>query len=379
MITTLPRLHLPIPQDVLTKYWQESADSFSREGNRWLGWLNQACLESLLPWVQAEYIPQARMWTNRASLASYWEVVDGCAIECSGMRLVLIPTTAIDFAELRVPQEWVDIPSWAGDYYLSVYVNPEEGEVEVVGYTTHQQLKEQGEYDSHDRSYSVDGEDLLGDLNVLWLSRQLCADEVLRFPLTALPQIPLEQAENLLNRLGDASVIRPRLAIPFTLWGALLEHDGWRQRLYQHRLGLPEQWSMAQWFQTGVSNLAQQFGWDTMVMQPSLLLSRGTETVNNKVLCRQLSIAGQTYDLRVFPTGDNVWRFELQSTSGKSIPAGFKLRLLTEDLMPFTNNEDIAIGQTERLYLEVHLTPGDGLVWETEPLPANYDREILRF
>ncbi|PSO81051.1 MAG: hypothetical protein BRC41_15925 [Cyanobacteria bacterium QH_9_48_43] len=51
------------------------------------------------------------------ALPSFWEVVNGTAIALSGVRLVLIPSEAADLSELRVPQEWVDIPSWGGDYY----------------------------------------------------------------------------------------------------------------------------------------------------------------------------------------------------------------------------------------------------------------------
>ena len=43
------------------------------------------------------------------------------------------------------------------------------------------------------------------------------------------------------------------------------------------------------------------------------------------------------------------------------------------------SNEDIAKSGIEQLYLEVRLSPGDTLVWEIEPLPDNYTREILRF
>lgn len=75
-----------------------------------------------------------------------------------------------------------------------------------------------------------------------------------------------------------------------------------------------------------------------------------------------------------------VWRFELRNlTVGAAIPGGFKLRLLTEDLQPFPNNENIAIAAIEQLYVEVALLPGKGIVWEIEPLPENYVREILRF
>jgi hypothetical protein len=83
--------------------------------------------------------------------------------------------------------------------------------------------------------------------------------------------------------------------------------------------------------------------------------------------------------LRVFPKGHDLWRFELHSATSKPIPAGFKLRLLTEDLLPFANNEDLTLTEIDRLYLEVRLSPGDGLVWEIEPRPDSFDREILRF
>ena len=29
--------------------------------------------------------------------------------------------------------------------------------------------------------------------------------------------------------------------------------------------------------------------------------------------------------------------------------------------------------------IEVSLEPGEGIVWETEPCPAGYEREVLRF
>jgi hypothetical protein len=77
---------------------------------------------------------------------------------------------------------------------------------------------------------------------------------------------------------------------------------------------------------------------------------------------------------------EGMWRFELRNSAlAGLIPSSFKLRLLTEDLQPFENNEDIATEAVERLYVEVAIAPGEGLVWEVEPSPENYDREILRF
>ena len=336
-------------------------------------------MDGLLPWLQSERDPTAQVWAKASSRASFWEVVNGAAIDLHDRRLVLIPTTAIDFGELRVPQEWIDLPSWAGDYYLSIYVNLDDGEIQVLGYTTHQQLKQQGQYDPLDRTYSYDGDDLIGDLNVLWLDRQLCPTAVRCAAIAPLPQIRLEQAENLLTRLGTPDLLRPRLAVPFPLWGALMEHSGWRQQLYRDRLGLLEQWSMAKWFQSEISELGQQLGWAMMTMEPNLVLARGEYSSTTKILLRQLTIAGQAYELRIFPTGENLWRFELHCTTTNQIARGVKLRLLTADLLPFANNEDLALTATDRLYLDIHVSPGDGLVWEIEPQPDRFDREILRF
>ncbi|HEY9661559.1 MAG TPA: DUF1822 family protein, partial [Allocoleopsis sp.] len=99
-------------------------------------------------------------------------------------------------------------------------------------------------------------------------------------------------------------------------------------------------------------------------------------------LIRQIQVAGDAYVLQVIPVDmdANVWRFELRSqTPGALIPPGFVLRLLTEDLQPFENNQATTSVPVEQLYLEAALDLGEGIVWEVEPTPAEYEREILRF
>ncbi len=60
------------------------------------------------------------------------------------------------------------------NYYLAVQVNPDDGWMKVFGYTTHQHLKKIGVYDPSDhRTYSLEVEDLIPDLNVLWITHQL--------------------------------------------------------------------------------------------------------------------------------------------------------------------------------------------------------------
>ncbi|HEY9619330.1 MAG TPA: DUF1822 family protein [Crinalium sp.] len=369
------RLYLEIPEVAL----EQPNQAFSTPGATWQAHLNQMSLAAVLPWLQEER--PARVWPSVAALPSFWEVVNGTAIECGDRRFVLIPTTAIDLRELRVPQEWVDIPSWSADYYLAVQVNSNSGWVSIWGYATHYQLKAKGTYHDSDRTYSLDEDDLIQNLNVLWVAHQLCPDEVLRSETVSIPNLPLSQAENLLQRLGTPTVIFPRLAIPFQRWAALLEHGGWRQRLYEQRQGLSNSGSVLQWLQMGLSDIATQLGW-TLRTSPVAQGMRSRADQTNS-LSRPLVIAGHQYELQVFPKGnleEHIWRFQLRSLDGdRQIPAGFTLRLLTEDLQPFEHNEDRAIKAVNQLYVDVILEPEERLVWEVEPTPEGYEREILTF
>lgn len=371
-------LWLELSETDITQAWQRS-QSFSSNSACWNAYLNQICLTTVLSWLREEYDAGANVWLS-ASLPSIWEVVNGSAITLDKTRFVLVPTETIDLSQLRVPQEWVDIPGWAADYYLGVQVNPDEGFVRIWGYATSQQLKQKASYQAQDRTYCLDEDDLISDISVLWVARQLCPQELTRSQVAPLPSIPLAQAENLIARLGNPDVVNPRLAVPFELWGALLEHGGWRQRLYQSRMGYPEQWSILQWLQSGVSQAAQELGWGQAQWQLAAAKGATTPVV---FLSRDLAIAGQNYELRVIPQGDGdqrIWRFELRNAGeGDRIPGGFKLRLLSEDLQAFEGNEDVAIKAQEHLFVDVVLAPGEGVVWEVEPMPDNCDREILRF
>jgi Protein of unknown function (DUF1822) len=369
---------LEINQPMRAQAWQESR-MFATASSRWNAYLNQVCLQTVLEWLREDYDPQATALPNLAALSSYWEVVNGSVIALAGRRLVLMPSETIDSDELRVPQEWVDIPSWAGDYYVSVQINEDEGWVQLQGFVTHRQLKERGQYEWSDRAYCLDHSDLIADFGALWVSRQLAPQEVTQAETSAIAPLSTVQAEQLIERLGNPTVVTPRLAIPFEPWAALVSHGGWRQNLAERRRGLPEQRSLLQWLRTGVSTLAQQSGWGQVEFQ--LAGGRGEPTGVGRALCRQLTIADQPYELLVsqVETQPNAWRFTLRSlVAGGLIPAGFALRLLTEDLQPFEGNEDVTAALAESLFIEVALEPGEGVVWEISPLPSGYEREILR-
>ncbi len=227
--------------------------------SRYQAYLNQICLSAILPWLQEEYKTQVRAWPSTAALPSYWEVVNGTAVTLGEIRLLLIPSGTADLSEMRVPQEWVDIPSWAADYYLAAQVEPDSGQVRIWGYCTHRHLKTKGSYDPSERTYCLDESDIIDDINALWVVRQLCPDEQTRSPLVPLPALSSAQAENLLLRLGNQSIVMPQLAVPFELWGALLDNGEWRRRLYERRLERGQQVNLGQWFQ----NICEA-GWQTV-------------------------------------------------------------------------------------------------------------------
>ena len=354
---------------------------YSTAGAQQRAQMNQQCLEAIQAWLQVELQLTARVYPHVAALPSFWEVVNGTAVTVGAHRWVLLPTVAIALDELRVPQEWVDIPSWSADYYLAVQLDPEQGWLQINGYTTHQQLRTNGIYEANDRTYTLAIDDLWQDMNGLWITQQLQAPAPLKATVAPAPQIPLAQAKNLLERLGHPALTFPRRAVPFQLWAALLEHGGWRQALYERRQGVSDRASVTQWLQTGLSGFAQQLGWQRreFVLTMPGIRSRG---LANGIV-RNLVIAGQPYELRLFASprsAESTWRVELRSASANGrIPSGFTLRLLTEDLQSMANNEHTATTEIERLYVDVVLKPGDGLVWETEPLPEGFDYEILRF
>ncbi|OLP18879.1 hypothetical protein BST81_08155 [Leptolyngbya sp. 'hensonii'] len=230
------QLVLEIASGLQQQAWYQS-QKCPQPQHRWTIYLNLVCLHTLLPWLQAEQVAQTSIWPNWESLMPFWTVVNGTAIAFGSKRLLLVPSQGLDARELCVPQEWVDLPTWAADYYLAVRVNPDEQWVHCWGYTTHAQLKQQAQYEPCDRTYCLDAQAMIPDLSVLWVVQQLYPDEPTRALIPPLPVLPELQAAELLQRLASPAIEAPRLEVPFQVWGALLEQVNWQQQLYENRYG----------------------------------------------------------------------------------------------------------------------------------------------
>ena len=393
----LDSLYLEIDPRQKAMAWQQS-QVLSTANSRWRAYINQLGLTALTTWLKAEGL-KAKPALAKALQPTVWELMTGSAITCQGARLVVLPTESLDSDELRVPQSWVDIPSWMGDYYVSLQVNPDEGWVRCAGFVTHQALKESGDYDWRDRTYSLDESDVTTDLSVLHIAQDLYPEAIKRGTVAALPELSIDQAHKLIERIAKPTLLEPRLAVGFEQWGALMAHGGWRRQLAERRWGkttLP----VKQWLQAGAQQLAdgiaQQLGWQQMAYQPAMAMARDAQVpqdaVKQQVLCRDLDIEGEVYTLQIMPLAladsgtdsgadsgaGQAWRFELTKAMG-SVTPGVALTLLTEDLQPFENNQAVATEAVDSLYVDVALADKEGLVWQVEPVPSQYDPEILRF
>ncbi|MBD2002739.1 MULTISPECIES: DUF1822 family protein [Cyanophyceae] len=227
------------------KAW-EQAQNHSNAIARYNAYLNRICLHTFLNWLSdwlaEESAPKPSIWPSEDTLPSIWEVVNGTAIQLGESRIVLIPSETTDLEELCVPQEWVDIPSFAADYYLAVLINLEGDEDDcwmgVCGFATHRQLKYKGRYNSSDRTYVLSAENLTENLTVMQVTLGLRMQE----EIPELPTLSEAEAKKLLQLLSDSSIYSPRLRVdvPFEQWAALLVDDKWRQQLYNRRMVNPD-------------------------------------------------------------------------------------------------------------------------------------------
>lgn len=326
----LTETSLEIPPSVQDAAWQRLRGQAS-----WSAYLNQVCLQTVLPWIQTEYVPDAESGLPGSQLASAWQLVNGTAIVWNNCRSVLVPSRSIDTSELRVPQEWMDIPSWVGDYYFAVQINPDDGTLRIWGYTTHEQIKRLGTYDADDRTYSLDAAYLIRDIGVFWVTQQAELNEVTRSTVAPLNPISATQAEALLQQLAHPLVIEPRSVLPFAQWGALVEQADWRDRLV--RLQRQEQSSivnLSRWlqqsFETSWQSLESLFDHNSALDYSFRQVADSAQTSVQRVKIVDLDRRSLLLIVQIDPDSSDrlTIRIQLRSADPQStLPSGVRLTL----------------------------------------------------
>jgi hypothetical protein len=195
--------------------------------------INQLCLEKTQTWLTELGIESTPTFTP-TQMASMWDVVNGCALTIGNRRLILVPSDRLDREELRVPQEWVDIPNWMGDYYLGVQIDLDDRAMNIWGYTSHRTLRETGVYNPLDRTYSISSDLTIANLDIMWMAQILDLQEMTIVP--TIDSLNLDVSINAIDRLSHASPYSPRLDLDFNIWAAILSNNNLREQLYQRRL-----------------------------------------------------------------------------------------------------------------------------------------------
>ncbi len=221
------------PQAKIDAWEQTTRKLYSTTVARWRAFFNYLSLNIFSNWLKEDSEFSDLVTTpSLDDLATFWEVINGCTTTVDNTKLILIPSDKSNPLEFEVPAEWINIPDWAGQYYLAVQLNLEQSWLRVWGYATHQQIINHARFDQLTRTYCLQREFLIEDLNVMWVARHYCQQQLYVKPLlTTSPT----RAQKLLNLLSNPSIHSPRLYGDFGEWNAFIASDIWRHELYQKR------------------------------------------------------------------------------------------------------------------------------------------------
>lgn len=325
------QLALPIPAPMSDAAWHR-AMVYRTSDARWNFYLNQLATELLAEYLQEDF-PQIQIWQE----TNIWQFVSGSVLQLNDKRIVLLPSRAIDNSELVIAQEWLDIPAWAGDYFIAVQIDPDTEMLHCWGYLTHQMMKTKARYDAIDRSYNLDAHHLIADVSGLWAIQSINPTEVTQTEIAPLASVNPVQAENLLQRL--ATVPNPRLEIPFGLWGALVSDRQWRQQLARLRQGEPDLNTVANrlsdWLQnvfaTGWQAVEEFLGADAEL---ALRQAATAQPIVRRVKALQLPDRVLLLLVSIEAEADNRLGIQVQLRaihSTETLPADLTLTLLSND------------------------------------------------
>ncbi len=310
MSLTIDELTIIYPDQLILEFspeeteqvWQNSP-KYSNEAAQWNAFLNHLCLNMMMKYLAEDEPPETtpQISPNLETLNQIWEVVNGSAITIGETRIILIPTEEIDTETFAIPQEWVDLPSWVGDYYLAALVEPEEYRMRIWGYTSYQNLKNEADYDEFDRLYYLGQEFMTEDLNVMWVAREICP--LPKPEVATVGSLSGDEATALVRELGRSPGYYSRLEVEFEKWGALLENHNLLRMLYEERLGSDRQTSTS-------TNLLQ---WLDGIFET------GWETVESILNVEQLEISSS------YRSSENLSSRSVKISRGKKIDLGMRL------------------------------------------------------
>lgn len=249
------------------------------KGGRHQSFLNALCSICLVKWLKIRFSEINYYQLEEKNLLTIWEFVNGTPLKINNSNLILLPEETEDSREFYIPQEWVDIPRFRGDYFLPIQVNLETGWLRFWGFVNYEEIKKQGIYDQTFAQYILSEQFVEGNLNLLFLFEKYALSSKPEYQ--PLPILSKEEKYYLLNQLTSLNPIVIRHYLNFFQWAVLFSDDDCREYLYQKYQPL----SLGAWLHQNF-NQAYDRGWQHLKDFTNSLNLIGSNAPTNGIVMR---------------------------------------------------------------------------------------------
>jgi hypothetical protein len=217
--------------------------------------LNLHCLNIVKAWIEetqgfsCEYIFPYIGSRGRA----IGQLLNGFCLKVNGNKIIFIPTENIDLESWEIPQEWIDLSNWLGNYYVPIQVDIEAQYLHLWGVITHAELKKISQPKNQFCYYSIPCGAMNSNLDFLWAACELqIAPKSDNIP--ALTPVNAIWAQKLINRaISTPTPNLPRLILPFSEWGAILNHPEYLDRYLNNAI---QPTNLTDWFNKQAQNIS---------------------------------------------------------------------------------------------------------------------------
>lgn len=254
--TPIDEIKIQLTDKIKAETLQET-NKLSNEVTSFRGYLNLLVRKTFISWLnlmlETNFIDGVKLENN----LSIWEFINGNAIHIDASRIILIPIETQDKTEFSIPEEWLKIPQWVGNYYVAVEVNLEENYLHFAGYTSYEDMKTYSKLDSFNHCLDFPYECLENDLSLMILEYQYGWDTLPT--ISPLPILSSQIKEKLFQEIQDN--LSPRLLVNFSQWLSLISDSQTRYQLFSSRQSL----NLSEWLNSKFSVTLTK-GWQTLEM-----------------------------------------------------------------------------------------------------------------
>ena len=232
--------------EILPKDWEEVAgqlnsQSYSNEVVQQTARLNYLTINKFKQYFESVELSQSHrlaIGLFDEHLYNNWGFFNGSMILLDDkVRLALIPAEMLDsqpesYTHYNIPQEWMDISPWAVHYYLFTQVNIDEQWLQISGYASYETIRQKATFDPNNRVFCLNQENLIQNIETLWIRLNLIDLYPLKIPDVADPKaLSKSELDELLAQLSQPTSSSPRLAASFEQWAGFISNQAYRNRL----------------------------------------------------------------------------------------------------------------------------------------------------